>query len=96
MIIRAEQMRAFEEAAARRFAERAADFLERRFPERCRELGRAAVLRSVHAVAERAAAYDLVSEVDVIEFLRLMYRLGHELDPDAAWEWTRARKGTHE
>lgn len=90
LIIRAEQMRAFEEAAVRRFAERAADFLERRFPERCRELGREAVLRTVHAVTSKAESYDLVSEVDVISFLRLMYRLGHELDPDAAW----ARNGT--
>jgi hypothetical protein len=95
LIIRAEQMRAFEEAALRRFAQRAADFLERRFPERCQKLGRAAVLRSVHAVAANARAYDLASEVDVIDFLRLMYRLGHELDPDAAWEWARARSGTH-
>lgn len=87
--IRRAQMKEFEKAARRNFAERAVTHLETYFPEQCRALGRTEVLEAVRFGMGRAATYDLNTERDVLRYLTLMFTFGKDFDADPELPWAR-------
>ncbi|HEY3820372.1 MAG TPA: hypothetical protein VGL81_24575 [Polyangiaceae bacterium] len=90
-LIRAEQLRAFEDVALARFERDAVAHLHRALPERCTTLGPSAVARSVRRAIIKARGYGITSELDVLKFLNLMYLLDFDFDTDPRFAWAADR-----
>lgn len=56
--------------------------MKKRLPDRCREFGDTTVRASIRTALEKGTRYHLVSELDFIRYLNLMYALGFDFDTD--------------
>lgn len=87
LIIRQEQMAAFEQAAVRNFERRVYDFMEPFFPDHYRVLGEKPMREFIHLGLEWAAQQHLVSERDMHLAISLRFLLGSYFNEDPQWPW---------
>lgn len=87
LMIREEQMAAFEQAAVRNFARQVYDYLEPFFPDHYQVLGAEPMREVIRLGMERAEPYQLISERDVYRYVSLMFLLGSYFDEDPQWPW---------
>ena len=83
--IRKEQMTAFADLMRRRFEDRMAARLRDLFPQKCTEMGAAAVRESIRDAVQRAARYGVTIEYDVARFIELTYLLSPDFDAALPW-----------
>src|SRR2546421_745613 len=88
MRIRADQMKAFEHAAARDFKLRMSQHLKQSFPKHCQILGEERLESVIDYGWARANSYGLVAENAIILFTELMFLLGRGFDTDPQLPWT--------
>jgi len=89
LVIRDEQMRAFEAVQRHRLVrELRAAFLSA-YPERCRELGPEALDAVIRLGLEKAPRHGLASVGECTGFIDLMLNLSPEFDTDPAFAWAR-------
>lgn len=84
LVIRNEQMRAFEDA---QFIEWLRQHLSRFFPERCLELGPETVSNTIADGLARARARGFQEPADLCRFLDLMFAFGLQFDRDESYPW---------
>ena len=87
MIIRREQMRAFEQAAARGFEERMLARIREFFPKHARLVGEAQLRLLVKLALDKAQSHLLTTERNVALYLDLMCLLGSAFDSDPQMPW---------
>jgi hypothetical protein len=87
LIIREQQMKAFERAAEARFAETLAGHITETFPAACGALGPAQVRKFVETGIARAAHHGFHMERDIYLYLCLMFMLGSWFDEDVQLNW---------
>ena len=80
LIIRNEQMAVFRGIADAAFCERAANYLRRIVPEVCTTMTNEHVLESVRYALSRCRALKSDREVDVFQYLNLMYVFGFQFE----------------
>jgi hypothetical protein len=85
LVIRNAQLREFERAAARRFAERMTLQVEKVWPEECRRLGHAFTAARVQAAVERAMRHALATQYDIGRFVHLVFALDDLQFDRQAW-----------
>lgn len=85
--LRKEQLKVFEEAAAREFEMRIITQLLSEQPSPASTNDRAAFGELVRYGIERAKAYQLTSEPDVLKYIRVMLALGKDFDRDPRYPW---------
>jgi hypothetical protein len=88
--IRAEQLRAFEEQALRRFESKMLEHVKEYFPNHHRVLGEARMRSSIRYAVVRAGAYGGVSERAICCYLNVMLVLGANFDVDPLFPWAGA------
>jgi hypothetical protein len=84
LVIRREQMRAFEDA---HFIEWLRQHLSGFFPERCLELGPEWVSHAIADGLARARARGFQEPEDLCRFLDLMFAFGFQFDRDESYSW---------
>lgn len=84
LVIRREQMRAFEDA---HFIEWLRQHLSGFFPERCLELGPEGVSHAIADGLARARARGFQEPEDLCRFLDLMFAFGFQFDRDESYSW---------
>jgi hypothetical protein len=89
IVLRREQIEAFSGERERRFEEKALRHLLAFVPQRCAELGEAAVRESIRTAIRKSRAHGVESERDVLHYLNVMYWLGFEFESDPAYPWAR-------
>ncbi len=87
LVIRPEQMEAFEQAALRNFEQRAAEHLRETFPKHARFLGEGGVRDVVRHGLEKARGYGFSSERGFLLYLELMLLVGGGFDEDPQLPW---------
>lgn len=87
MIIRNEQMAAFQEAADRDFENRAIQYLQENFPRRCETVGPENLHPIVQIGRKCAAHYQCFGEQGIVVYLHLMFILGSGFDSDPQLPW---------
>jgi len=85
--IRREQMDALDEAAMRRFEQRAIQHLKETFPKHARFRGEEGLRNTVRSGLERARQRGLASERGLLLYLELMVMLGSGFDADPQLPW---------
>jgi hypothetical protein len=96
MIIRAEQMKAFEEAAVRNFKQELAEHCRAFAPGLAEEAGPANVARFVESGLERARSYGFKLRGPTRLYIELMLSFGWEFETDGQLHWVRAVNGESE
>ena len=89
LIIRKEQMAAFEGEARRGFEERMLAHLRKYFPERCSEMGEDGVRDSIREAIQRTGKLGLALEYDIERYLNHMFALGLDFDTNPAYPWVK-------
>jgi hypothetical protein len=87
LIIRDQQMDAFEAHARRQLEAKILARLRQFYPTRCEALGEPAVVASIKAALERADTYDIAAPDALVLYVELTYHLGRDFDVDAALLW---------
>jgi hypothetical protein len=87
LLIRKEQIEAFDRDRLRRFEARLCTLLPQHWPDACRALGEDGLRALVHDGVERARAYGIASEPGVTRFLNVMLALGAGFDSDPRYPW---------
>ncbi len=87
--IRDEQLRAFFLALGGPFVSRALAHVREAYPERCRELGDAAVRASIDRCQERGWEHGIDEDDDLMNYLEAMYTLGFDFEEDPRYPWAR-------
>lgn len=85
--LRKEQLKVFEEAAARESEARITRQLLSEQPSPGGAMGRAALEDLVCYGIGRARTYQLTAEVDVLKYIRVMLALGRDFDRDPRYPW---------
>ena len=88
--VRAEQLKAFEDAAAQRLEDRMAAHLRELAPQHCNAVGEENLRKVVRTGIERAANYGLTFRGPVRFYLDLMIMLGSDFDTDPQYPWAAA------
>lgn len=96
MIIRAEQMAAFEEAAVRNFRQELAQHCREFAPGPAEQAGPENVARFVEKGMERARASGFALRGPTRLYIELMLSFGWEFEADAQLHWARQAKGEDE
>lgn len=87
LVIRPEQMEAFEEAAIRAFEDRTYKHLQQYFPGHCLLLGEEQMRRVIQQGWQKAKSYDLTAECCVRSYIEFMCLLGSGFDTDPLLPW---------
>jgi hypothetical protein len=87
LTLRPEQMRAFSEAALKRFEETMLAHLKKFFPDKYEAAGEPKVRKLIRYGIERAASYDITAQRDVSRYIDLMMTLGPDFDQDKQLPW---------
>jgi hypothetical protein len=85
LTIRAEQMERFEEAATKGFEDRMLPFLTSYFPEQSKQLGEENIRALIQYGISRSRAYGIVTEIDVGQYIALMFIFGGNFDTDPTY-----------
>ena len=86
--IRPMQMKAFSDAAAKRFEVRMVDHLQARFPTECTALGDDRLHRLIRKGVDKARYHGFKTEQEICLYIELMLLLGDGFDTDATLPWT--------
>jgi hypothetical protein len=89
LTIRDEQMEALQEAAMRSFEQRMVLHLRQFFPEECRRAGEMRTLAAIRQGVQRAQAYGIESEIDVVRYIDISVVLGLDFDSGKRYPWAR-------
>ncbi len=84
MIIRSEQIEAFEQAARQRFADRMVEQLKSNFPRRSIRLGDVGLRAVIGHGVEQSSKYGIVRERDVGRYIAVMMMYGPYFDEQKA------------
>ena len=87
MIIRKEQLEAFERSAIQAFEERTYQHLQQWFPHHCELLGEAQMRRVILYGWQKAKIYELTAECCVRSYIEFMCLLGGGFDSDILLPW---------
>lgn len=87
IVIRREQMEAFDKAVSREFALRLAAHIKEAFPKHAEAMGDAARLEVARKARERAAAHGIKGEGNTRRYLELMLMFGSAFDEDPQLSW---------
>jgi hypothetical protein len=87
LIIRSDQMKVLERCMMRGFEDRVYASLCRNWPSTVGALGEEDVRESIRVGIDRAATYRLQTEREVMRFIDMMYRLGHQFDRDTRYSF---------
>lgn len=90
LIIRAAQLKAFEEAALRRFEKEMVAHLRQLAPQHCNAVGEEGLYQVVRTGFKRATNYGLTNRGPVRFYLDLMMMLGSDFDTDPQYPWAAA------
>jgi hypothetical protein len=82
MIIRQNQMDAFDKHSSAGFETSAANYLRETFPEKCEAIGSAALPAIVSFGRKQAEAHQFRTERTIVMYLHLMFMLGSRFDSD--------------
>jgi hypothetical protein len=87
LVIRKEQLAAFETAAIVRFARSRLPLMKRAWPERCEACSDRELLGVLQKGVETARAHGIVGDVSMTAFLHLLFRAGFDFleGPEHAW-----------
>lgn len=85
--LRKEQLKVFEEAAAREFESRMITQLRSEQPGPRDAMDPAELGDLVRYGIDRAKAYSLTAEADVLKYIRVMLALGKDFDRDPRYPW---------
>jgi len=86
-MIRQKQMEAFSQAAIQSFEDRMVIHLNEFFSEQCKALGEQKTREAIRYGIQRAAIYGIVSELDVCDYIDLMFAFGRDFDKDPQLPW---------
>jgi hypothetical protein len=89
LIIRAEQMKVFGQAAFRSFEDEMVLHLARFAPKHSQVIGEPVVRQVIRRGAERARTYHLTNHGPVRFYIEMMFQLGSEFDTDPQLPWAR-------
>ena len=84
LVIREEQMRAMARAALPQWVTK---HLKQFFPQQCAALGDNGMRERVSLGIDRAVSYGFESEVQISQYLDLMFAFGPDFDTDSALSW---------
>ena len=87
LIIRKEQMAAFEQAAQSRFEQAAVEHFYTVLPTECKTMGDEKLRRVVRAGINKGRTYGLRDEYDYLRLLNLMFVFGIDFDQDQRLAW---------
>jgi len=87
LIIRKEQVGAFNKAMLERFENLMVDHLAMYFPDQCEKMGEESVREAILYGMERAKTYGIIIEQDISMYLNLMFTFGRDFDKDSALTW---------
>jgi hypothetical protein len=87
LIIRTEQMRAFEQSSLHRFAEEMLEHLKKFSPRHAGVIGEARIRRVIELGMERARKYEFSNQGPVRFYMELMFMYGSEFDTDPQLAW---------
>ncbi len=87
LVIRAEQIRIFEQQDLERFELRMLEHLVEFFPVRCGGLGQEEIRQTIRHAVQRAALFGIVIERDVAKYVDLTVIFGKNFDSDPALPW---------
>ena len=87
LVIRESQMAALGRELLDQFALKALAHGREYFPELCADLGDVASLDYVRSALNRARAYGLESEYDLLRFLNVVFTLGSDFDSGEQYPW---------
>jgi hypothetical protein len=90
LIIRKEQLEAFEQVALRNFENEMFAYLEKNFPKNCEIHGETKTREIIRYGIEEAEVHGLTSERDVCMYINLMLMLGHCFYKDPQLPWASA------
>lgn len=85
--LRKEQMKIFEQVAAKDFEQRVTLEVRKHSADRCASMDDAALSEFTCYGIERAKTYGIVSESDVCKYLSVMLALGKDFDRDPRYPW---------
>ena len=89
LVIRAEQICAFESAARGRLEDDAADRLRLHWTSKCESMGTAALYDAVRDGIERATSYGVDFRSGIFRFLNVIFLLGPDFDRGEQGQWAR-------
>lgn len=87
LIIRKEQMKAFDQIDFPAFSKEMADHISKHFPGHSKVFGDKAISNVIHQGFERAKAYDFTTRHEVCLFIDMMIMLGSGFDTDPQMTW---------
>lgn len=87
--LRQEHLKAFDAQAVSLFSSRAMAHVKAVWPAECAELGERAVAEMVRNSIQRAAAFGLSSEHDVVRYVDLSFILAGDFDTHPLATWTK-------
>ena len=87
MVIRQEQMSAFQEDANADFENRMVVHLNKCFPAECQALQEAGVRKTIRYGIDQAAKYDVKAERDVCKYIDVMMVYGRDFDTREDLPW---------
>ena len=87
MLMRKQQMEAFERAAAKAFEDRTYVHLQQWFPHHCELLGEDQMRRVIRHGWQKANSYDLTAECCARSYIEFMCLLGGAFDTDVLLPW---------
>jgi hypothetical protein len=90
MVIRGEQLRAFQTAAHHNLIDRMCEYTSSCFPAQCENLGVAGVRSLVRYGIYRARSWGFVRERDIASFLAMLILLSPTFDDDPRVPWAKA------
>ena len=89
LVIRREQMAAFERAAESRFEEDAMRHFRATLPAEAEAMGEKTLRRLVRTGMLKGKSYGLEDEYDYLRLMNLMFAFGIDFDESAAFAWAR-------
>jgi hypothetical protein len=90
LTIRKEQLAVFGPVGQKAFADRMIAHLKKVFPQQSESLGEPKLRETIQYGTQRAAAYKMISEVDVCKYIDLMIFYGRDFDKDPNLPWAQS------
>jgi hypothetical protein len=87
LVMRKEQIAVLARPTMERFEQRAVKHVEKYFPDQVRSLGAQPALEGVRRCLERALAWGLSTERELLGFVTLAFVFGRDFDTDPALPW---------
>jgi hypothetical protein len=90
LTIRKEQLAVFGPLGKKAFEDRMVAHLKKVFPEQSETLGEPKLRESIQYGTQSAAAYRIISEIDVCKYIDLMILYGRDFDKNPSHPWAQS------